>query len=859
MKIISSICVLTFSSFFSLAQTQMNHGNMNHMEMKPAPAKQTEKKAVPKKAPPKTIKTASQKETPQPPLQMNKAMHEGMDMNHMGHMTMPENAVIPPPAFKPTGPTVIYDLFVKDTTVNYTGRSSHALAINGQIPAPTLEMTEGDSAVFRVHNLLKEVTSIHWHGILIPNQFDGVPGLNNFFVKPGETFVVAFPVIQSGTYWYHSHAMTQEQIGLTGSIVIHKQNEARGKQQVLVLNDWTDTKPSEVWRQLKRQGDWYPILKKSVQSYGEAIRKHQLGDKLMQEWMRMPAMDISDVKYNSFLFNGKSKLDLSQYRAGDEVMLRVINASASSYFWLQFSGGKMKVIAADGQDVESVEVDKFLIATAETYDVMIKIPADGKYELRATAQDVSGTASAYFGRGDTIAAPVIPRVNYFEIMHHMNQMMMGMNMTMGAAKGPMTNVEIGASGKPENDMQQMDMEGMKMDKGGDMKMDGMNHQKEDGMQMDDMKHDTKSMHHGMKGMDGMDDMSMHMMMNKPMYGFSFPPANGDDKVLSYDMLKAKNNSTVPVPEGKIDRIITLTATGNMFRYVWGFNNKVLTEDDKILIKKGEHVRVIFKNNTMMEHPLHLHGHFFRLMNGQAFNEAPLKHTFNLLPMHTDTIDFAADEQKDWFFHCHTLYHMLSGMARVFHYDNTLPEVQRKSPATYRRFLKEHGRGAFLWGNAMLQSQGMFGNATLAGTRWEINEEWNWNWKKQYESETMVRKFLDKRQFLAVFVGADLRREKEKAKDGKPEQLEYRNRATLGLTYFLPLFIMAEGRVDHKGRFRLQVSRQDLAVTRRMRMNFSVNTDKEYMIGASYRLFRNLAVGGNYDSDYGWGAGLNFIY
>lgn len=762
----------------------------------------------------------------------------------LSHDSDPINDLLPP------GKKISYNLYINDTTVKYTGKAVHAIAINGQIPGPTIELTEGDTAVIRVHNLMHVMTSLHWHGILIPNQFDGVPGLVNFPIEPGKTFTVVFPVQQSGTYWYHSHTMTQEQIGLTESIVIHKREEPKMKEQVLVLSDWTNQKPNEVWRLLKRKTDWYSIQKNSVQSYGEAIKGGNLGDKFQQEWVRMPAMDISDVKYNELHMNGGKKFEAdNNYKNGDDVKLRIINASASSYFWLQFSGGKMEVVAADGQDVEPVTVDKFLIATAETYDVIIHIPSSGKYELRATAQDISAYTSAFFGEGKVVDAPAIPKIDYFKIMHHMNNMMSSMSMKMGSSKMPMTNIEVHHTGAMGNmQMDNMDMSQMKMENDTPMKKD---------MPMNNMK------------MDGMDDMNMDGMHNRKgmnmggmkMYGFDYPPGNGNDIVLSYKMLKASNNDpAIPKPQGEPDRIINLTATGNMLRYVWSFNNTVLSDADKILIKKGEHVRVIFHNNTMMEHPLHLHGHFFRVSNGiGVLDDEPLKHTFNLLPMQTDTIDFAADEDKDWFFHCHTLYHMLSGMARIFHYDSTLPEVQKESPKTFKDFLNEHGRHVFFWGESAFQSQANFTNFTLAGTKWEVNEDFKWNYKKLYESETMLRRFIDKRQFLTVFVGADNRREKtDEIKDGKPV-IEHTNLATAGITYLLPMFITAEGRIDHTGHVRLQLMRNDLELTRRARFSFSWNTDKQYILGLKYVLGKNLALSGSYDSDYGWGAGIHLIY
>lgn len=804
-------------------------------------------------------------------------MHDTASKQQMMHYTMQLNNITN------AAKTTQYNLYVNDTTVNYTGKPVHAIAINGQIPGPTIELTEGDTAIIRVHNLMHVTTSIHWHGILIPNQFDGVPGLTTFPIKPDSTLTVVFPVRQNGTYWYHSHTMTQEQIGLTGSIVIHKKDEPKMKEQVLVLSDWTDIKPGEVWRLLKRQTDYFAIRKHSVQSYGEAVAAGHFGDKLKQEWMRMPAMDISDVKYNQFHTNGKTKFDASDYKAGDDVKLRIINASASSYFWLQFAGGKMKVIAADGQDVKPVDVDKFLIATAETYDVIIHIPLTGNYELRATAQDISGYTSAFFGEGNVMTAPTIPKIDYFKIMHHMNTMMSSMNMKMGASKMPMTNMEVhhGAMNNMQTGnekMSKMDMSSMDMNdtsKKDKMKMDKMNMNDtsmKKNMQMNDMSMNDTSMNGNMKmngmNMGNMKDMNMGGMKmngmnmgNMKMYGFDYPPGNGNDKVLSYKMLKSTNNDpAIPRPQGEPDRIINLTATGNMFRYVWSFNNVVLSDADKILIKKGEHVRVIFHNNTMMEHPLHLHGHFFRLGNSSdSLDDEPLKHTFNLLPMQADTIDYAADEEKDWFFHCHTLYHMLSGMARVFHYDNTLPEVQKDMPKDYKDFLNEHGHHVFFWGASSFQSQGNFTNFTLAGTKWEVNEEFNWNYKGTFESETMLRRFLDKRQFLTAFIGADNRRTKtDVVKDGK-NIVKNKNVATAGLTYFLPLLITAEGRVDSKGNFRFQLMRNDLALTRRARFSFLWNTDKEYMLGAKYIVTKNIAFSGSYDSDYGWGAGISLVY
>ncbi len=402
--------------------------------------------------------------------------------------TLNDHAITP-------GKRVTYDLYIKDSIVNYSNKPAHAMAINGQIPGPELQFTEGDTAYITVHNLMSAETSLHWHGILIPNQYDGVPYLTTVPIKPNTSHVFVFPLKQTGTYWYHSHSMLEEQSGLYGSIVIHPQKKAvQFPEQVLLFSDWTDKKPSQVLRMLKRQTDWFAIQKGSVQSYGEAASKGYFSDKLKQEWMRMPAMDISDVKYDRFLVNGTTGADLSKFTPGETVRLRLIDGSSSTYFWIQFAGGKMTVVAADGLEVKPVVVDKLLIGIAETYDVLVTIPKSGKYEFRATAQDVSGKVSAYFGSGQTTSAPDIPKIPYFKMMHSMNNMMAGMNgMAMGAV----------ASDKVKND-------GLKlgMDKGDKMNMDGM------GMGDMKMKKDTMPMKPVSKKdmkMDEMGDMDMSGM------------------------------------------------------------------------------------------------------------------------------------------------------------------------------------------------------------------------------------------------------------------------------------------------------------------------------------------------------------
>lgn len=912
------------------------------------------------------------------------------------------------------GPVVEYNLFVNDTTVNFTGRKRKALAINGQIPAPTIRFTEGDSAVIHVHNGLRSEVSIHWHGVLLPNEADGVPYLTTPPIKAGQTHTFRFRVIQHGTLWYHSHSMEQEQEGLYGPLVFnpadgmdhasmdHASMDHAPNEEVLQISDWRDERGKSILRTLKRRNEWYAIKKKSVQSWGEAIVKGHFSDKVQMEWMRMPGADVSDIYYTRFLMHGQPVRIFNKYKRGDSVKLRVINGSAATYFWLQYSGGKMKVIAADGNDVMPVEVDKLLIATAETYDIMIQIPDSGQYEFRATSQDIVGHASAFFGSGSQVKAKDIPPLDYMVLMNEMNQITwmmkgMGMKMRMGLfMKMPemdMNNMG-GMQGMPGMDhnmpmnMDSMDHEKMNMKDTAKLKMDDMDHSKMPGMDtvtekkkpakttakpttkkpaakkpakkkpapkkpekekpVDHSKHGTSSIHQippdnfgtttglstvsmrktsivasylqqfiadqdtvprkkesmsmpmnehtdhqqkkslrdtvpakkgrememkkdphaGMNNMQGMQmnsmqqdtsrsAMLMNMMPRKKMTGFDFPPGNGDDVVLSYDMLVSDTGSTV-LPAARPWREVNLTLSGNMQRFVWSVNGKTLSQqDEKVLIRKGENVRLVFTNATMMEHPMHLHGHFFRVINKQG-GYAPMKHTFNINAMSTQVIEFAATEEKDWFLHCHTLYHMVSGMATIISYEGTESQVQQTYHHGFKMFKKEHGSMLFAWANASAHSQGTFGTVVLSGLKFQLDQDWRWNWKKSYELETRLQYFLDKRQFFSVFAGAEF--ERTDVKNGKKQpQTEQDKIAAAGIIYTLPFLVNAEARIDHKGNFRFQLRREDLPLTTRTRLDFSWNTDKEYGIELRYIVAKYLAVSANYDSDYGWGAGLSIIY
>jgi len=721
------------------------------------------------------------------------------------------------------GKRVEYDLYIDHIMVNFSGKEKKGLAINEGIPGPVLHFNEGDTAIIRVHNKLNEETSIHWHGLLLPNEQDGVPYLTTAPIRAQSTHTFTFPLIQSGTYWYHSHTMLQEQSGIYGSIVIHPNSKKEdNKEHVLMFSDWTDENPHEVLRNLKRGSDWYAIKKNSVQSYAEAIDKGYLKDRIKTEWNRMPAMDISDVYYNRFLINGKSEEVWTEGKPGETVKLRIINGAASSYFWLSYAGGKMKIVAADGLPVQPLEVDKVLIAIAETYDIEIEIPDDNMaYEFRATAQDISGHASLFLGEGMKMKVKDLPRFDYFGMMREMNDM------------GDMKGMDMGSMNK--QDMKDMDMNNMDSTTKDNMQMGKM-----DSTQMSDSSAMNMPIDTTMKEMD-MPGMDMNNMVK-----------GADEEVtFNYDMLRAINPTTLK--KGSPLREIKLNLTGNMIRYVWSFDDKTLSQSDKILIRKGENVRMTLVNNTMMRHPLHLHGHFFRFVNVQG-EYSPMKHTFDIAPMQTVTIEFYANEEKDWFFHCHILYHMMAGMARVVSYEDSPPNTQLM-PMQQRMVFKEDKKH-YLWGVTKIATDAVFGNVNLSGNKAILSSTYRISYKNKYEFQPDYQYFLDKRQFLSAFIGVDIRNTFQITENGKRVD---RKVGVVGVRYLLPMFIQSELRADHKGEVRFQLSRNDIPLTKRLRLSLSANTDKEYNIDFDYNIGKRFYIHSSYDSDYKYGAGLTILW
>ncbi len=671
-------------------------------------------------------------------------------------------------AFPSWAKDVSYDLTVDHQSVNFTGKTVQAMTVNGGIPGPVLRWTEGDQAVVRVHNKMNVETSIHWHGILLPNREDGVSYLTTPPIRPGATHTFRFPIVQSGTYWYHSHTGLQEQRGVYGAIVIqpkHKKQTNLSKppenDEVLVLSDWTDENPHEVLRTLKRGSDYYSLKKKNMPSLFGAIQKKSFGAYLKNSVTMMPPMDVSDVGYDAFLVNGKRE-GSSRAKPGRWVRLRVVNASASTYFYLQFAKGPLKIIAADGLDIVPFETDRLLIAVAETYDLLLQVPDDGRYELKVTSQDGSGSTSYFLGEGREVRAPCIPGPSLYKMEHDMSAML-------GAPAGG---------------------------------------------------------HGGHEGHAGHGSHESHGSGNNPRPGAPYPRIQSP-------------RSTALDPKRPL-REVTLNLTGDMHRYLWTFNGKTLNEEDTIPVKKGENVRFHLINKTMMNHPIHLHGHFFRVVNAHG-DYSPLKHTVDVPPHGRVVIEFEADNEKDWFFHCHILYHMMSGMHRIVHYEGTQvdPDV-----AAMRHHLYHHH--FYSWGEVSALSQMSEGSFQLSNDRNDLITEWQANWKGDFEIEGTYNRYFNR--YLSLFGGVE----------GTDRDVT----GIFGARVLLPLLLEGTARIDTEGDFQFSLARALTLFPRLMafgRIEYDTETHWEWKAGGEIPILKHFSLTGQYHSEYGAGGGVKFIF
>ena len=696
-----------------------------------------------------------------------------------------------------------YDLSISEKKVSFSGNEKTAMAVNGAIPGPVLTFNEGEVAEISVTNNMNVETSVHWHGLLLPNFQDGVPYLTTPPILPGKTFTYRFPLIHSGTYWYHSHTGLQEQRGVYGSIVIKpkKTTLEYDKDLVLVLSDWTDENPNEVLRTLKRGSDWYSIKKKTAVSISDAVSSGALKGLLALWKMRMPGIDISDVYYEAFLINGKKEFHYEKLNPGERVRLRVVNAAASTYFWTTIGDASAELVSSDGIDVVPVKASKVLHAIAETYDYIVTIPESGSIEFRASAQDGSGVVRAVLGRGEVQKAMVVKPPDYIERTKNSGGMMnhkMQMN----------SNTEQQGADKPKT-------------------MDHSSH---------------KMMNHGMH--------KKNMMVSKE------PPPK-----FSYDILKSPfktnfNNSNI--------KNIELSLTGNMWRYVWSLNGKTLSEVDKIKIHRGQTVRITLNNKTMMHHPMHLHGHFFRVLNSNG-ERSPLKHTVDVEPMKSVTIEFSANESGDWFFHCHVLYHMKGGMARVFSYgDQRDPRLKNFALSKVLNMDKHW----YSWLETKAASHFSSAELTSSNTRNQFNLGVEYGRNKNLEAEMSYDRFLS--DYFRVYLGANTENKIEK------ESGAYSTVGTLGVKWLLPYFIDSNFRIDSDLKLQLSFAVDYLLFPRismfgyweltndfgwKSSLSQADSWEKEYVwnAGLEYIVSKNFSVFGSYESRFGPGAGVSYFW
>ena len=690
---------------------------------------------------------------------------------------------------------VEYDLTIDSLTVSEGGVPTQALAIDAQIPAPTLSATRGDTMRVTFTNRLDVAASIHWHGLLLPGDQDGVPYLNTAPILAGQSFTFEFPVIQSGTYWYHSHTDLQIQRGVYGSLVFREQelsdqghaahNTGHGdghggghggvdratspssaalQEAVVLFSDWINEAPSAVLANLKKDDDYYAFKKNNVQSWDRVLAAGTpaISNRLNQSFTRMGPMDLADVAYDAFLANGQRIAEVAVADStAAEIKLRLVNGSTSSYFDIEYAGGPMRIVAADGQAVEPLLVTRLRMATAETYDVIVPLVQGQAFELRATSIDGSGFSRTFVGGGTRVAAPTLPRPNLLLPMHSM------------------ASHEMSAQAEDHSG-------------------------------------------HG---------SGTHTV----------PSATVIEHLTDYAALTALEDTTLPLDRPL--RTIPLALTGNMQRYVWGFDGLSQREDPRLVVQAGDRVRLELSNQTMMHHPIHLHGHFFRVINGQGAR-SPLKHTVDVPPMGSVTIEFSATENQDWLFHCHNQYHMKSGMNRVVSYvdSSTFDTPMADAILPARRWYSRNSlRG---------QSNVLGIDALLMDERHSLMLEADSSLKSHRdEMEVRASYSYQLTRFAAPFVSTEYR---------EHQGADNETRVFAGLRIMLPLFIGSEWGVDDAGDARLELG-SGLQLTRRVSMDWRWNTDNEHRYGVAFNLTKRTALTIGNDSEFGAGLGVSYLF
>ncbi len=558
-----------------------------------------------------------------------------------------------------------FDLFIGEIPVNITGAARTAMTINGSLPGPILRWREGDTVTLRVRNRLHEDTSIHWHGIILPANMDGVPGLSFHGIAPDGMYEYKFDVNQNGTYWYHSHSGLQEQAGVYGALVIDAKDPepfSYDRDYVVLLSDWTDENPDRVLAKLKKQSDYYNYHKRTVGDFIDDVSEMgwsaAIADRKMWAEMKMSPTDLADVSgYTyTYLMNGQAPDGnwTGIFKPGEKIRLRFINAAAMTYFDVRIPGLKMTVVAADGQYVKPVSVDEFRIAVAETYDVIVEPENEQAYTIFAQSMDRTGYSRGTLAVREGLSAPV-PEVDPRPLISMAD---------MGMDHGSMDGMEHGSMQSGMASMTGMDhskMAGMDHSQ-----MAGMSHGSMSGMdhsQMAGMDHGTMQSHPASETNNPLVDMQTMT----PAPNLSDPGIGLRDngrQVLTYSDLR----STFLDPDGRDpSRTIELHLTGHMEKFSWSFDGIKFSDAEPLRLKYGERVRITLVNDTMMTHPIHLHGMWSDLEDENG-NFLVRKHTIDIPPGSKRSYRVTADALGRWAYHCHLLLHMEMGMFREVRVD-----------------------------------------------------------------------------------------------------------------------------------------------------------------------------------------------
>lgn len=522
----------------------------------------------------------------------------------------------------------IFYLSINKTIVNITGNPSFATTVNDMLQGPTLRWKEGEEVTIHVTNNLDEDTSIHWHGIILPPAMDGVPGISFKGISPGETFTYTFTVKQNGTYWYHSHSGFQEQTGVYGSIIIDpikKDPYDYDKEYIISLSDWSDEKPESIYRNLKLQSDYYNYQQRTLSDFFEDVKEKgfiaSFNQRKMWNEMKMNDRDISDVTGSTYtyLLNGQASKNpfKALFKKGDKVRLRFVNSAAMTFFDVRIPNLKMTVVATDGNNIQPVEVDEFRIGVAETYDVVVEPQDNISYAIFAQSIDRSGFALGVLSYDQNIL-PSVPKMDKISSLSHKD---MGMNMG----------------------------ENMKMDRHNMMRMEPIQDMKKSDIPITKLEEAT--------------GIQTNMRIENPQYRLDDPGVglrNNGRKVLTYaDLRSLKSTKKDQYPS----REIILRLTGNMERYMWSINGIAYKDAKPLEFKYGERLRITYINDTMMYHPMHLHGMWSDLETGDD-NYLPRKHTVVVQPGSKISFRVTVDAKGEWAYHCHLIYHMTDMFRKV---------------------------------------------------------------------------------------------------------------------------------------------------------------------------------------------------